>query len=202
AVFSPKINSKGDYQNLHYELASSGTAVSADTITYNGVDAGIPATYGVGFSLDRDNKLIIGADVTYQKWNDVKYSGYMGDGLSQSDRFNDRWKYAVGAEYMIDPYDRSFFKRIKFRGGVNYSNSYMNVINSDNKVKGYNEYGATLGFGFPIRDNLGGRLSYININFEYKKVKPKISNMINEQYFGISLNMNINEFWFFRKKID
>lgn len=202
AVFSPKINSKGDYENLHYELNSSGASVSADTITYNGVDAGIPATYGAGFSLNRDNKLIIGADITYQKWNDVKYSEYMGDGLSQSDRFNDRWKYAVGAEYMIDPYDRSFFKRVKFRGGLNYSNSYMNVINSDDKVKGYGEYGATLGFGFPIRDNLGGRLSYININFEYKKVKPKISNMISEQYFGVSLNMNINEFWFFRKKID
>ncbi|GAB6010145.1 OmpP1/FadL family transporter [Dysgonomonas reticulitermitis] len=202
AVYSPKINSKGDYENLHYELNSSGASVSADTITQNGVDAGIPATYGAGFSLNRDNKLIMGADITYQKWNDVKYSGYMGDGLSQSDRFNDRWKYAVGAEYMIDPYDRSFFKRVKFRGGLNYSNSYMNVINSDNKVKGYDEYGATLGFGFPIRDNLGGRLSYININFEYKKVKPKISNMISEQYFGVSLNMNINEFWFFRKKID
>jgi hypothetical protein len=202
AVYSPKINSKGDYENIHYELNSSGVAVSRDTTAYNGVDAGIPATYGAGFSLNRDNKLIIGADVTYQKWNDVKYSEYMGDGIDQSDRFNDRWKYAVGAEYMIDPYDRSFFKRIKFRGGVNYSNSYMNVKNSDNKVKGYDEYGATLGFGFPIRDNLGGRLSYININFEYKKVKPKISNMISEQYFGVSLNMNINEFWFFRKKID
>lgn len=202
AVYSPKVNSKGDYENIHYELATSGTAVSADTTAYNSVDAGIPETYGAGFSLNRDNKLIVGADITYQKWNDVKYSEYMGDGLSQSDRFNNRWKYALGVEYMIDPYDRSFFKRVKFRGGVNYSNSYMNVKNSDNKIKGYDEYGATLGFGLPVRDNLGGRFSYININFEYKKVKPKVSNMIDEQYFGISLNMNINEFWFFRKKID
>lgn len=202
AVYSPKINSKGDYQNIHYELASSSTVVSADTITHNGVDAGIPSTYGAGFTLNRNNKFIIGADVTYQKWSDVKYSEYMGDGLTQSNRFNDRWKYAAGVEYMIDPYDRNFFKRVKFRGGVNYSNSYMNVINSDDKVKGYNEYGATFGFGLPIRDNLGGRISYININFEYKKVKPKVSNMIDEQYFGISLNMNINEYWFFRKKID
>jgi hypothetical protein len=202
AVYSPKINSKADYENIHYELNSSGAAVSADTITYNGVDAGIPETYGVGFSLNRDNKLIVGADVTYQKWNDVKYSEYMGDGLSQSDRFNDRWKYALGVEYMIDPYDRSFFKRVKFRGGINYSNSYMNVINSDNNIKGYNEYGATLGFGLPVRDDLGRRFSYININFEYKKVKPKVSNMIDEQYFGVSVNVNINEFWFFRKKID
>jgi len=203
AMFSPKINSKADYQNLHYELTSASTAASADTTIQNNVDANIPATYGFGLSLNRNNKFIVGADVTYQKWSDVKYTSLMGDGMKDSDRFNDRWKYAVGAEYMIDPYDRSFFKRIKFRGGLNYSNSYLNVTNSDNKVDGYNEYGATLGFGFPIMDNLGGRrVSYVNINFEYKKVKPKIKNMIDEQYFGISVNMNINEFWFFRKKIE
>jgi hypothetical protein len=198
AIFSPKINSKGNYQNLYYEIGPN----TVDTTIHNGIDAGIPATYGLGLSLNRDRKFILAADVTYQKWNEVKFSSLMGDGLSQSDRFNDRWKYALGTEYMIDPFDRNFFKRIKFRGGVNYSNSYMNVISADNKPEGYNEYGATLGFGLPIRDNLGGRISYVNINFEYKKIKPKAINMIDEQYFGISLNMNINEFWFFRKKID
>lgn len=202
AVFTPKVKSKGNYQNTHYELTSAGSIVSADTISHNGVDAGIPESYGFGFTLNRNNKFIIGADVTYQKWEDVKYSSYMGDGLNADDRFNDRWKYAVGAEYMIDQYDRSFFKRIKFRGGLNYSNSYMNVMNSDNKIEGYKEYGATLGFGLPLRDNLGGRVSYLNINFEYKKVKPKIKNMIDERYFGLSVSMNINEFWFFRKKIE
>ena len=127
----------------------------------------------------------------------------MGDELSDSERFNNRWRYNVGAEYMIDPYDRSFFKKIKFRGGLNYSNSYLNVTEaSTKKVEGYKEYGATLGFGFPIRDNLGGRVSYINLNFEYKKIKPQIKTMIAEEYFGVSLNVNINEFWFFRKKID
>lgn len=201
AVFSPKINTTADYHNIHYETQSSGS-MGATLDTTIQVKTGMPSTYGLGLSLNRSNKLILAADVTYQKWKDVKYSSLMGDELDQNSRFNDRWKYAVGAEYMIDPYDRSFFKRVKFRGGLNYSNSYMNVTNTDNKVKGYNEYGATLGFGFPIRDNLGGRVSYVNINFEYKKVKPKVSNMIDEQYFGVSVNMNINEFWFFRKKIE
>lgn len=202
AVFSPKVKSTGNYENIHYELTSANSIVSADTISYSGVDAGIPESYGLGFTWNRDNKIIIGADVTYQKWEDVKYSTLMGDGLNADDRFNDRWKYAVGAEYMIDQYDRSFFKRVKFRGGLNYSNSYMNIMNSDKKIEGYKEYGATIGFGLPLRDNLGGRVSYLNINFEYKKVKPKIKNMIDERYFGLSVSMNINEFWFFRKKID
>lgn len=203
AVYSPKINSKADYTNYHYEFTGAGTIATADTTSYNGIDAGIPESYGAGFTWKRDNKLIIGADVTYQKWTGVKYSSLMGDELPDADRFNDRWRYNVGAEYMIDPYDRSFFKKIKFRGGLNYSNSYLNVTDvASGKVEGYKEYGATLGFGFPIRDNLGGRVSYINLNFEYKKVKPKVKTMIDEQYFGVSLSVNINEFWFFRKKIE
>ena len=91
---------------------------------------------------------------------------------------------------------------MKFRGGLNYSNSYMNVIDNQGNIDGYKEYGATLGLGLPIKDNIGGRISYININFEYKKLKPKFSSMISEEYFGVSLNVNINELWFFRRKVE
>ncbi|NDV96007.1 hypothetical protein D0T84_13950 [Dysgonomonas sp. 521] len=203
AVYSPKISSKADYQNMHYEFTGAGTLATGDTINHNGIDAGLPESYGAGFTWKRNERLVVGADITYQKWDGVKYPSYMGDGLTNDNRFNNRWRYNVGAEYMIDPYDRSFFKKIKFRGGLNYSNSYLNATDaSTGKTEGYKEYGATLGFGFPIRDNLGGRVSYINLNFEYKKIKPEVKTMIDEQYFGVSLNVNINEFWFFRKKIE
>ncbi|WP_029905019.1 outer membrane protein transport protein [Prevotella sp. 10(H)] len=200
AVYSPKINSSADYTNVHYIFTSSETEPT--TTEHNGIDAGIPETYGLGFTINSNNKLVFGADATYQRWSKVKYSSYMNDGLSDADRFDDRWKYSAGAEYMIDPYDRSFFKKIKFRGGLNYSNSYLNAMDKNNKIDGYNEYGATLGFGFPIRDNIGQRVSYINLNFEYRKIKPKLKNMITEEYFGVSLNVNINELWFFRRKVE
>ncbi|MDU1892340.1 MAG: hypothetical protein E6767_16770 [Dysgonomonas sp.] len=201
AVFSPKINSTADYENKHYDLNSGGYMINGDTTSIKGIDAGIPSTFGLGFTLNKENKLIFGADVTYQKWKDVKYSDKMNDGLSQSNRFDDRWKYNVGAEYMIDPYDRSFFKKMKFRGGLNYSNSYQKVKDINGKIDGYKEYGATVGFGFPFKDNFGGRTSYINLNFEYKKFNPNTKTMIKEEYFGVSVSVNINEFWFFRNKI-
>lgn len=200
AVYSPQMSMRADYENRHYEITSTETI--GDTTTYKKVDAGIPHTFGAGFTLSQTNKYILGADVTYQKWSDVKYSSVMGDGLLSSDRFNDRWKFAVGGEYMIDPFDRSYFKKIKFRGGFNYSNSYLNAMDVNGNIDGYNEYGATLGFGFPIRTTLGNRTSYVNLNFEYKKMSPKLKNMISEEYFGISLNVNINELWFFRRKVE
>ena len=202
AVYTPKTNASADYADRHYEISPSGQPVNENVTTHNNVDAGLPETFGLGFTINQSNKLIYGVDATYQKWKNTDYTEYMGDDLSKSDRFNDRWKLNAGLEYMIDPYDRSFFKKIKFRGGVNYSNSYLNAVNSEGKIDGYREYGATFGFGLPIRDNLGGRISYMNLNFEYKKLKPKISNMVSEEYYGISLNVNINELWFFRRKVE
>lgn len=209
AFFSPKINSKGDYQRLQTGYDSNGSIVAGSTSgdTINNVPAGIPMTLGFGVSWIHNEKLTVGVDVTYQNWNKVKYTEYMGDGMKSSDRFNNRWKFAAGAEYMIDPMERNFVKRIRFRGGVNYSNSYMNVSHTDSKGliqnKGYDEYGATIGLGLPIRDleDWGGRTTYININFEYKRIDPNVKSMIKEQYFGVSVGVNFNEVWFWRNKI-
>lgn len=203
AAFSPKINSKGDYENRHHTLNSStGMAVKSDTAIHNGVSAGLPATYGLGFTFNHDDRIIWGADVTYQKWSDVKYTEHMGDALEAKDRFNDRWRFNAGIEYMVNQYERSFFKRVKYRGGVNYSNSYLNAIDRNSKVDGFDEYGATIGFGLPFRNSYDYKTSYININFEYKKLKPKTSTMISEEYLGVSVNFNISELWFFRRKVN
>lgn len=200
ASFTPKMGSDANFERQYYNYLGS-SIVYGDTMKISSIDAGIPMSMGAGFTLVRDEKLLIGADVTYQKWSDVKYSEYMGDGLNQSNRFNDVWRINAGAEYVIDPYDRRYYKKIRFRGGFNYSNSYMNVKNTSGVVDGYDEYGATIGVGLPFLDRDGGnRTSYINVNFHYKKVKPKVSNMINEEYFGVSIGVNINEFWFFRRK--
>lgn len=201
ATYSPKINSKADYDNKHHVLNSSGSAIKSDTIAHSGVNAGLPESYGFGFTYNHDDRVIWGADVTYQKWTDVKYTSLMGDQLGDKDRFNDRWRFNAGIEYMVNQYERSIFKRMKYRGGVNYGNSYLNAIDQNKKIDGFNEYGATFGLGIPFRNSYDYRTSYININFEYKKLKPKTGTMISEEYYGVSLNLNFSELWFFRRKV-
>lgn len=203
-VYSPKISSKANYDQYNYVYSSSSSQqIEGDTTTLNGLHADFPESYGFGFTFARSRKFIIGADVTFQRWNKVEYPDLLGDGLTSSERFNNRWKYNVGGEYVMDPFDRSYFKRIRFRGGLNYSNSYLNVKNNSNVIDGFKEYGASLGFGFPIRDRegYGTRTSYLNIAFEYKKIKPNSSGFVNQDYIGISVGVNINELWFFRRKI-
>lgn len=203
AVFSPKIPGKARFSNIKQEWSSS-TLVSEDTVTMKNVDAGLPSTYGLGFTLTHKKKMVVGADLTYQQWNKISYEvgdGDLGaDGLTAAERFNNRWKASAGVEYMIDPTSRSFLNRMKFRGGLNYGNSYMNVKNSAGNIGGYKEYGATVGFGFPIRDSYTGRTSYLNLGFEYLTVRPELSNMIKETYLGVTLNVNFNDLWFMKNK--
>lgn len=205
AVFSPKMSA-----NAKYEQSSTESPYEGDTIP--NIKTDLPMTVGLGFTLVHKERLTIGADVTFQQWEKVRYpETVMGDDfMSASDRFNNRLKYAVGAEFITDPYSRNILKRTRLRGGLNYSNSYMNAQTDSEaggklaKPYGYKEYGATLGFGFPIRDLKfsGTRTTYVNVNFEYKRIAPERKNMVKEEYFGVSLSLNFNELWFFKRRID
>lgn len=195
AVYSPKMDNKGKLERIQQQ----------ELVHDENVYTGIPNTYGFGVAYDKSAKLLLAADVTYEQWEDVKFSSlYAADNLSTKDRFNNRLKVAVGAEFRASPYSKNYLHRIKFRGGVNFSNSYINTSNEFGEPKGYKQYGASLGFGLPITDTygLGRRTSYVNLTFEYKYLKPEFKGMISERYFGVSLNVNMNELWFLKRKIN
>lgn len=174
--------------------------IAQDTARF-GVDARLPHTFGAGFTLSNNRNLLYGADVTFQKWKDLDYPTNMGDEMSASDRFNNRWRVNAGIEYVISPFERNFFKRIRFRGGLNYSNSYLNIKEKETGlVGGYKEYGATLGLGLPLRDSYTGKTTFININFEYTKLNPEVKSMIKEDYIGVSIGLNFNDLWFLKNK--
>lgn len=196
-VYSPQINPSARLEGIT-QNASTGDTISI--LKRKGVSAKLPHTFGAGFTIS-GKKLLFGADVTFEKWKDLDYPSDLDDGLSASDRFNNRWKVNAGVEYIVNPHDRNFLKRMRLRAGLNYSNSYLNAISSsDGRVGGYNEYGATIGLGLPIRDAYTGRTSFINIAFEYSRLSPEFKSMIKEEFYGISLNLNLNDFWFMKNK--
>lgn len=202
AMYSPRNNNKGSVTKDYYEFGQNNQTQHNSTKDKK-IDAGFPDTYGLGFTYLRGEKLTLGADVTFQKWSSVKYTSLMSDAMEDDKRFNDRWKFGFGAEYRYGQYERNYFKLIRYRAGFNYSNSYLNYKYND-QSKGYNEYGVTVGLGLPFIESFyrTGRISYININLEYQRINPEVKGMIKEEYFGISLNMNINELWFRKRKLN
>ena len=190
-VFSPKRKLTTKMYDIQ-EVGSTSLYSTSDTITNYRFD--IPNSYGFGVSYTKDNKMTLAADFLYETWEDCYFEDEQGD-------FKNRIRVAVGGEYIPKYNMRNYFGRIRYRGGFHYSNSYLRVNRSSaNNYEGnsYNEYGASLGFGFPLIDNR----SFLNVTFEYVKVKPELATMINENYFRFTVNYTFNELWFFKRRVD
>ena len=183
-IFGLTFSPKKRLNNTTYETISSGTEVIADTTTSLAYDK--PAEFGFGASYVKTNKLLIAADFSYQEWSKASFAG-------KNDAFKNRSKISAGVEYIPNLYSRPYLNRMRYRAGVNYTNSYILVNGS-----GYNEFGATVGVGLPISD----MRSFINVSVEYVKINADYKTMIDESYLRFTMSYTFNEFWFFKRKVD
>lgn len=189
-AFSPsnKLNTK--VYNTFREGQGTTGLITADTLTSSAFD--LPNSYGFGLSYVKQNKLTVGLDVLYEEWEKAYFQDKKGV-------FDNRYRVAGGVEYIPGFMERSFFKRVRYRAGIHYGNSYQQVNTNEVGVDkaGYKEYGASIGFGLPLIDNR----SILNLSFEYAKIKPELSSMVEEQYFRVTINYTFNEQWFFKFKL-
>ena len=204
-VYTPSVKNKTTVFSTDYLYSATGTQLLPSDTLYN-QSFDLPETFGVGVSYSSINWLV-GIDGTFQKWANAKYPDEL-DNMTLGTRFNDKYSVALGAEYVADPVNRNFFKRVRLRGGLSYSNSYTNTKvydpNNNNSLgeHGYKEYGVNIGFGLPFRDMISGRISMVNLGFGYSIMDPEHNYMIKEEMFKVSVNININEFWFFKRQFD
>lgn len=145
-----------------------------------------PQTVGAGVSYLWNNRLLIGADVTWMELSKVKY-------YSQENVFTDRFVYALGAEYVHNPLSKNYVELMRFRLGANYSNSYVKVNGSD-----YNKWAITCGIGFPLPNTK----TTLNLHFEYGQ-QGSVKNIgLVEQYGKIGIGVSLNERWFVKRRFN
>ncbi len=213
AVYTPQLNARADvnptemlYTGDPYEnpWLSPSQVLTTDSIA--GASFQLPHTFGAGFTYST-GKLLIGLDGTYQLWKNLDYPAVLDD-LTTENRFNNAYRLNAGLEYVIDPLSQNFFHRIRFRGGLSFANSYANFSvtrpDSDESegLGSFREYGVNIGVGLPFHDYMSGRVSMLNIGLGYSRQQPDHDFMISQDMFKISLNMNINEFWFFKRQFN
>ncbi len=182
ATFTPKMNLWADS-----DLYRSTTAV--DTITNNQV-LSIPQAFGVGMTYVYDKRVTIGADYKQTDWGDV--DGFDENLQVASNLFKNMKTIAVGAEYLPSLTSRNYLKRMRYRLGMNYTDSYVQVKGSQNR-----EMSLSLGLGLPLKS----QKSMVNVSFEYTDLKPQNSDFLSEAYFQLNLGLTFNEFWFFKNRL-
>ena len=108
--------------------------------------------------------------------------------------FSDRKKISLGAEFLPNPFGRSFTSNVRYRAGVYFSDPYTKV----NGQEGAKEFGASIGFGLPIYKSR----SILNISGQYVKVTPKVKGMLEEEYLRINIGLTFNDRWFMKWKVE
>lgn len=145
-----------------------------------------PQVIGAGFSYLWNNRLLIGADVTWMELSKVKY-------YSKENEFSDRFVYALGAEYIHNPESKKYVELMRFRLGANYSNSYAKVNGCD-----YNKWAITCGIGFPLPNTK----TTLNLHLEYGQQGSIKTVGLVEQYGKIGIGVSLNERWFVKRKFN
>jgi hypothetical protein len=181
-IYEQKAKMNGNFIQIN-------SGVLNDTIDVPGsTDFEMPTIYGLGLYYTFDKKLSLGLDYSMQQWADAKF-------LGKTDSLSNRSKLALGIEYIPNPKGRKFSDKIKYRAGINMTDSYY-------KVEGETlpkNFGISFGLGLPLYNKVSNATSMLNTTFEYGKIGS--NNTLREDYFKFTLNIAFNEHWFFKRKL-
>ncbi len=143
-----------------------------------------PAKIGFGVSFNTE-KIIFGVDYSTRQWSKAKF-------WDKSFDVQDSESYNVGCQYTPDRNSfRSYYKRIDYRVGLFYHNTYWNIKN-----KPINDYGITFGCGLPFSNSK----STFNIGLTVGKRGDSENGFLGEYYTKVSISLKFSELWFYKHR--
>lgn len=161
-----------------------------DTVEYETGSKGtinLPQSIGGGLTFGKGEKWMAGADVKWQEWSSYTY-------LGKSDSLKNSLSLSAGGQFRPATNDiSSYWKRITYRAGARFNQSYLYLNNTR-----INEFGISFGFGLPMKKTR----STLNIAFEAGARGTTQNNLIRENYFRFSLGASIFDRWFLKRKYD
>lgn len=174
----------GDLTRYAYATSISG---NRDTILHqvaDGTSMEIPSEFAVGFSVRKRDKWLIGADYTRQDWSGVKFGATTG--ISFQPAVTNSFK--AGFEYIPNRYDiRYYSKRVTYRGGLYYENTYMKVAG-----KQIDAMGITLGATLPVLRFYNG----LGLSVDMGQRGSLQNNLVRERYIMFNISISLYDIWF------
>lgn len=196
----------GAYGNLQKKYDASRD-VLRETFTFNSVTGStdhldsvyskndqkgkiqIPATYGIGFTVENEH-LLYGLDFETSNWDDYRFFG-------EKDLLKNNWTIKAGIQYLPARVNsRKYSQYIKYRAGLFYGPDY---IVADKKLP---QFGVSVGAGLPLklkRAFYETQYSVMNIALEYGS-RGNRNNNIRENILHINVGFSLSDIWFRRQK--
>jgi hypothetical protein len=172
---------------LNYNGIDTANVCFTDTLSEGNIT--LPQNLGVGFTI-KTQKFLVGLDYYQQNWANAKFFGSAYPNFTKSDNIN------LGVEFTPDYRAIKYWKVIRYRFGVHYSNNYLQVLDADNQYNQLKDYGLSIGAEIPIRNS--GTL--FNVALEFGKKNTGNSNLMEEQYIQLHINISMHDIWFRKYK--
>ncbi|MGV3508841.1 MAG: hypothetical protein ACO1N7_06075 [Sphingobacteriaceae bacterium] len=190
-----KINLKGDLLTTRYykDPSTGENTVAIDTTRFienAKTKIQLPLMHTVGFTIQRNNKWVVGADVNLGQWENYR-EGSTDPGLQNSTGV------AVGGQITPDVTAvGNYFKLVDYRLGFRYDKTYINYNNQD-----INQMAVTLGLGLPLPANRS-TFYKINLGAELGQRGSLKNNLVRERFVNVFLSFTMNDQWFQKYKFD
>jgi hypothetical protein len=159
ASFGKKFDATQDVIRETFRVDASGVKIGQDSIYVESDVKGsveFPASYTAGFTLEQEDKWMIGMDVVQTNWDNFRVFG-------QKDSVASNWKIKIGGQFVPNAFGTNYWGRVTYRLGFNYGPDYIRLRDQE-----LNQYSVTAGFGFPIRPNrFSNQYTNLNLAFEY-----------------------------------
>lgn len=187
ATYRFKANLEGDY--TEYACATSTSQIDTISIsTTDGYKVEIPSEFGFGISYKKRDKWMIGFDYVRQDWGGTLFGKVDGSEFKPSVASS----FKLGVEYIPNRYDiRYYLKRVTYRFGAYYDETYVNV--GGNQV---NAAGLTFGMSMPIF-RWYNAFSWC---VDFGRRGSLDNNMVRENYVQFTVNFNLHDMWFIKKR--
>ncbi|MBO4444339.1 MAG: hypothetical protein J5814_06205 [Bacteroidaceae bacterium] len=176
-----------DVLMVDYVVNSGTSALSSDTVRL--APFAIPQSFGAGLAYNYDNRLTVTADMSMTQYGAVQFFGEPG---------MDRYRAALGFEYIPELITRKFFRRMRYRAGI-FAASPSYTMGGG--VSGPYEYGASVGVGIPIINGWNNR-SIVNVSGQFIHLQPSAPNMITENYIRLNVSVSFIENWFSKWRVN
>ena len=162
----------------------------SETIDTDDSEFYLPSIVTIGLSAHKKNKWFGAGQVYFRTNNDYQDPTYEKEGVQYSDSFGVK----LGGFY-IPKYNSltNYFSRVVYRLGFNYDKTGININNED-----IDDFGISFGMGLPMPR----QFSNVDVGFKFGSRGLITETLVKENYFVMSLGLNLGQKWFRKRKFD
>lgn len=190
ATYDPKTKVNASQTDVNQQVSLSGTTLSApDTLRANLTGhTTLPQQANFGISLERNNKLLVGVDVGFQKWSQYRTTN------QQATNLLDGMSVAAGIEYIPKINSTKYWDLVTYRAGFQYIKTPYQL--DGRQVKDFN---GSVGISLPMGSYL---VNHVNLAFVAGQRGALVGTQIRERYVRVALGFTLNDRWFYRYALD